>query len=79
MMVVIAIIGDLSSVTLPAQTSAQDRAKSSAARQESLNTAKTCTITLIGGVSQEVTAAGVTLVTVGDMTNLTTACTDDAE
>ena len=79
MMVVIAIIGDLSSVTLPAQTSAQDRAKSSAARQESLNAAKTCTITLIGGVSQEVTAAGVTLVTVGDMTNLTTACTDDAE
>ena len=78
-MVVITIIGVHSSIALPAQTSAQDRAKSSAARQESVDAAKTCTITLIGSVSQEVTAAGVTLVTAGDMTNLTTASTDDAE
>ena len=47
LMVVVAIIGVLSSVALPALTNAQARAKSSAAKQESVNTAKTCTIALI--------------------------------
>ena len=49
LMVVVAIIGVLSSVALPALTKAQDRAKSSAAKQEAVNAAKTCTIALIGG------------------------------
>ena len=56
LMVVVAIIGVLSSVALPALTSAQDRAKSSAAKQESVNAAKTCTIALIGGDTTEISA-----------------------
>ena len=41
LMVVVAIVGVLSAVALPALTSAQDRAKASAAKQESVNAAKT--------------------------------------
>ena len=59
LMVVVAIIGVLSAVGLPALTSAQDRAKSSAAKQEAVNTAKTCTIALIGGDATEIAGANV--------------------
>ena len=55
LMVVVAIIGVLSSVALPALTQAQNRGKASAAKQESVNAAKTCTIALIGGVAAEIT------------------------
>ena len=78
LMVVVAIIGVLSAVALPALTSAQDRAKSSAAKQESVNAAKTCTIALIGGDSVEIAGADVAQVTTGDITNDATSCADDA-
>ena len=78
LMVVVAIIGVLSSVALPALTSAQDRAKSSAAKQESVNAAKTCTIALIGGDTTEISAAATSAVSTGDITNTATTCADDA-
>ena len=78
LMVVVAIIGVLSAVALPALTSAQDRAKSSAAKQESVNAAKSCTIALIGGDTTEISAASVAAVTTGDITNTATTCADDA-
>ena len=78
LMVVVAIIGVLSAVALPALTSAQDRAKASAAKQESVNAAKTCTIALIGGDTAEITAANVAEVTGEDITNTATTCADSA-
>ena len=78
LMVVVAIIGVLSSVALPALTSAQDRAKSSAAKQESVNAAKACTIALIGGDTTEISAAATSAVSTGDITNTATTCADDA-
>lgn len=79
LMVVVAIIGVLSSVALPALTKAQDRAKSSAAKQESVNAAKTCTIALIGGVGPEIAAAGITTGNAGNVSIPTTvACADNA-
>lgn len=78
LMVVVAIIGVLSAVALPALTKAQDRAKSSAAKQEVVNAAKTCTIALIGGDTTEIAAANVTAVTGEDITNTATTCGDAA-
>ena len=78
LMVVVAIIGVLSAVALPALTSAQDRAKASAAKQESVNAAKTCTIALIGGDATEIAAADVAEVTTGDITNDATSCGNSA-
>ena len=78
LMVVVAIVGVLSAVALPALTSAQDRAKASAAKQESVNAAKTCTIALIGGDATEIAAADVAEVTTGDITNDATSCSDSA-
>ena len=78
LMVVVAIIGVLSSVALPALTQAQDRAKSSAAKQESVNAAKTCTIALIGGDATEIDNADVAAVASGDVTTAGVACADDA-
>jgi len=49
LMVVVAIVGVLSSVALPQLTKAQDRAKASAAQQEVVNAAKTCSIALLAG------------------------------
>ena len=77
LMVVAAIIGVLSSVALPALISAQDRAKSSAAKQESVNAAKTCTIALIGGDATEIGNADVAAITSGDVTTAGAACADD--
>ena len=78
LMVVVAIIGVLSSVALPALTQAQNRGKASAAKQESVNAAKTCTIALISGDRTEITNAAVTAVTTGDITNTATTCADTA-
>ena len=75
LMVVVAIIGVLSAVAMPALTSAQARAKSSAAKQESVNAAKTCTIELLGGDS---TLGDVSAVTTGDITNVATTCGSSA-
>ena len=77
LMVVVAIIGVLSSVALPALTSAQDRAKSSAAKQESVNAAKTCTIALISGDATEIAKADVAAITSGDLTTTGASCADD--
>ena len=49
LMVVVAIVGVLSSVALPQLLKAQDTAKDSAALQTAVNSAKTCSIALIGG------------------------------
>ena len=74
LMVVVAIIGVLSAVGLPALTSAQDRAKSSAAKQEAVNTAKTCTIAFIGGDATEIAGANVGAVASGDVTTAGATC-----
>lgn len=78
LMVVVAIIGVLSSVALPAMNKAQDRAKASSAKQESVNAAKTCTIAMIGGVAAEIDAADKAAVTDGDITNTAATCSDAA-
>ena len=78
LMVVVAIIGVLSSVALPALTSAQDRGKSSAAKQESVNAAKTCTIALIGGDATEIGNADTAAIASGDVTTAGTACSATA-
>ena len=49
LMVVVAIVGVLSSVGLPQLLKAQDRAKISVARQEAVNYAKECSISLLTG------------------------------
>lgn len=74
LMVVVAIIGVLSSVALPALTNAQDRAKSSAAKQTAVSSAKTCTIALIGGDSTEIAAADVSAAGTGDVTTAGATC-----
>jgi type IV pilus assembly protein PilA len=74
LMVVVAIIGVLSSVALPALTKAQDRAKASAAKQEAVNAAKTCTIAIIGGDAVEIAAADVDAVATGDVTTAGASC-----
>tara|TARA_B100000475_G_scaffold161273_1_gene122231 strand:+ start:244 stop:639 length:396 start_codon:yes stop_codon:yes gene_type:complete len=74
LMVVVAIVGVLSSVALPAMTSAQNKAKSSAAKQTAVNTAKTCTIALIGGDATEIAAADVGAITTGDVTTTGATC-----
>lgn len=79
LMVVIVIVGVLSAVALPQLTKAQDRAKASAAKQESVNAAKTCTIALIGGDATEITAANLQAVTTGDITNLAASCAADED
>ena len=78
LMVVVAIIGVLSSVALPALTKAQSRAYSSAAKQESVNAAKTCTIALIGGDAGEITAATVVAIEGKDVNTTGSTCTDTA-
>tara|TARA_R110001592_G_scaffold80079_3_gene238877 strand:- start:1388 stop:1780 length:393 start_codon:yes stop_codon:yes gene_type:complete len=49
LMVVVAIVGVLSAVGLPQLLKAQDRAKISVARQEAVNYAKECSISLLTG------------------------------
>ena len=74
LMVVVAIIGVLSAVALPAMTNAQDRAKSSAAKQTAVSTAKTCTIAIIGGDADEIAAADVAPITGEDVTTAGATC-----
>ncbi len=49
LMIVIAIVGVLTAVGLPQLSKAQDRAKVSAAKQEAVNYAKDCSVTLLTG------------------------------
>ena len=76
LMVVIVIVGVLSAVGLPAFNGVQDRAKSSAAKQESINAAKTCSIALLGGTA---TDGDVTASVAGDeITNSAITCSGTA-
>lgn len=52
LMVVVAIVGVLSAVGLPQLLKAQDRAKISVARQEAVNYAKECSISLLTGAEE---------------------------
>ena len=49
LMIVVAIVGVLSAVALPQLLKAQDTAKDNVALQNAVNSAKTCSIALIGG------------------------------
>ena len=49
LMVVIVIVGILSAVALPQLNAAQDRAKDSVARQETISAAKECSIFVLAG------------------------------
>ena len=81
LMVVVAIVGVLSGVALPQLLKAQDTAKDNAQLQAAVNQAKTCSIALISGVDDQITAASVTEVTKTaspDAYNAATTCADDA-
>jgi len=54
LMVVVAIVGVLSSVGLPQLLKAQDRAKISVAQQEAVNYAKECSISILTGAAAPV-------------------------
>ena len=75
LMVVVAIVGTLSGVALPQLLKAQDTAKDNVALQNAVNAAKTCSIALIGGNSED---GDVTAVTSGDVTNAAITCAADA-
>ncbi len=51
LMIVVAIVGVLTAVGLPQLNKAQDQAKISVARQEAVNYAKDCSVTLLTGAS----------------------------
>ena len=77
LMVVIAIVGVLSAVGLPELLKAQDSAKDSAALQETVAAAKTCSTDLLtGGTSFETAVDGGT--TWEYVTSAKTACVADA-
>ena len=75
LMIVVAIVGVLSAVALPQLLKAQDTAKDNVALQNAVNSAKTCSIALIGGVA---TDGDVDAVTTGDVTNASITCAADA-
>ena len=72
LMVVIVIVGILSAVALPGLLGAQDRAHSSAAKQQAVQNAKACSIEILGGGTAS--DADVGAVTSGDVTNSSTTC-----
>ena len=78
LMVVVAIVGVLSAVGLPELLKAQDSAKDSAALQETVAAAKTCSMDLLTGGESYKTA-----ITGGDtwsyVTSLATACVANAD
>ena len=53
LMIVVAIVGVLSAVALPQLLKAQDTAKDNVALQNAVNSAKTCSIAIIGGVTSD--------------------------
>ena len=78
LMVVVAIVGVLSGVALPQLLKAQDTAKDSAALQTAINSAKTCSISLIGG--GDATEGDTEAATLDDdgFTHAATTCEKDA-
>ena len=77
LMVVVAIVGVLSAVALPQLLKAQDTAKDNTALQGAVNSAKTCSIAIIGGDATEGDIAADT--EAGDgVTNAAVTCATDA-
>ena len=78
LMVVVAIVGVLSAVGLPELLKAQDSAKDSAALQETVAAAKTCSMDLLtGGSSYSDAVTGAT--TWDYVTSAAAACVADAD
>ena len=77
LMIVVAIVGVLSSVALPQLLKAQDTAKDNTALQAAVNSAKTCSIAIIGGDATEGNVAADTDNSDG-VTNAAVTCAQDA-
>ena len=81
-MVVVAIVGVLSAVGLPQLLKAQDRAKVSVARQEAVNYAKECSISLLTGAAapdgSQYDTIGASQTCVADVDVVATSDTDPA-
>ena len=82
LMVVVAIVGVLSAVGLPQLLKAQDRAKVSVARQEAVNYAKECSISLLTGAAapdgSQYDTIGASQTCVADVDVVATSDTDPA-
>ena len=77
LMIVVAIVGVLSAVALPQLLKAQDTAKDNTALQAAVNSAKTCSIAIIGGDAADADIAADT--DDGDgVTNAAVTCANDA-
>lgn len=77
LMIVVAIVGVLSAVALPQLLKAQDTAKDNTALQAAVNSAKTCSIAIIGGDAADADIAADT--DDGDgVTNAAVTCATDA-
>ena len=77
LMIVVAIVGVLSAVALPQLLKAQDTAKDNTALQAAVNSAKTCSIAIIGGDAADANIAADTDDSDG-VTNAAITCADDA-
>ena len=77
LMIVVAIVGVLSGVALPQLLKAQDTAKDNTALQAAVNSAKTCSIAIIGGDATEGNIAADTDDSDG-VTNAAVTCAQDA-
>ena len=82
LMVVVAIVGVLSAVGLPQLLKAQDRAAISVARQEAVNYAKECSISLLTGAAvpdgSQYDTIGASQTCVADVDVVATSDTDPA-
>ena len=77
LMIVVAIVGVLSAVALPQLLKAQDTAKDNTALQAAVNSAKTCSITIIGGDAADANIVADTDDSDG-VTNAAVTCANDA-
>ena len=77
LMIVVAIVGVLSAVALPQLLRAQDTAKDNTALQAAVNSAKTCSIAIIGGDAADADIAADTDDSDG-VTNAAVTCANDA-
>lgn len=77
LMIVVAIVGVLSAVALPQLLKAQDTAKDNTALQAAVNSAKTCSIAIIGGDAADANIAADTDDSDG-VTNAAVTCANDA-
>ena len=77
LMIVVAIVGVLSAVALPQLLKAQDTAKDNTALQAAVNSAKTCSIAIIGGDAAAGNATADTDNSDG-VTNAAVTCAQDA-